>query len=381
MKVACTVWSGGKVGDNFKSLPIIIKLEKNGSSKIIGGNIPKYHFIETEQIYDKLFIMTDVYYNSMFHYININFLKEHNINFYDPFFGDNASMTEALCKAKKMVTVDKIVYNLTSNTSTNKNKTFFDGYKFIFSSPWESVKNALKDNKCYNFFVLKLTAYRLFSIVKANFISLCDGTVCMDTLMQVMEKNCLERLAQVEQVLQDTSELMYYFGRENFTLELISPILTLTKNCYDQYEGNININSISKWLYPLISELYTLSTDKIEEIQEFSTESLLHLKEALCHKENKSMFGIELLFKREIHIQEKDISILDNIISCFIDRKIKHIYKLLVLAIELKSVNTKGNSLVEIKQECEKLLQEIEAYITEEKKHIIEQDIYLSITI
>ena len=25
MKVACTVWDGGKVGDNFKDLPIVMK--------------------------------------------------------------------------------------------------------------------------------------------------------------------------------------------------------------------------------------------------------------------------------------------------------------------------------------------------------------------
>ena len=37
MKVACTVWSGGKSGDNFKGLPIAIRREKPGYETIDGG--------------------------------------------------------------------------------------------------------------------------------------------------------------------------------------------------------------------------------------------------------------------------------------------------------------------------------------------------------
>ena len=36
MKVACTVWSGGKSGDNFKGLPIAIGREVAGDQTVDG---------------------------------------------------------------------------------------------------------------------------------------------------------------------------------------------------------------------------------------------------------------------------------------------------------------------------------------------------------
>ena len=36
MKVACTVWSGGKSGDNFKGLPIAIGREEPGHEAVDG---------------------------------------------------------------------------------------------------------------------------------------------------------------------------------------------------------------------------------------------------------------------------------------------------------------------------------------------------------
>ncbi|MBT9855482.1 hypothetical protein GPK86_03175 [Blautia faecis] len=36
VKVACTVWSGGKSGDNFKGLPIAIRCQVSGHETVHG---------------------------------------------------------------------------------------------------------------------------------------------------------------------------------------------------------------------------------------------------------------------------------------------------------------------------------------------------------
>ena len=37
VKAACTVWSGGKSGDDFKGLPITIRLEIAGMKQLMAG--------------------------------------------------------------------------------------------------------------------------------------------------------------------------------------------------------------------------------------------------------------------------------------------------------------------------------------------------------
>lgn len=44
----------------------------------------------------------NVYYNSVMHYVKIDFLKENGIDFYYPFYGDCQGMTEAIVRAEKL---------------------------------------------------------------------------------------------------------------------------------------------------------------------------------------------------------------------------------------------------------------------------------------
>ena len=42
MKVSCTVWNGGKLGDYIKELPIVISAEDRGlGNGVLGGALPK----------------------------------------------------------------------------------------------------------------------------------------------------------------------------------------------------------------------------------------------------------------------------------------------------------------------------------------------------
>ena len=68
--------------------------------------------------------MQSLYYNSFFHFERISFLKENNIDFFEPYYADFEGMTEAMCRAKRMVVVDKALYALTENTSQTLSTKF-----------------------------------------------------------------------------------------------------------------------------------------------------------------------------------------------------------------------------------------------------------------
>jgi len=111
----------------------------DGKLQVIGMAVPENKVycddnrVETIQV-----IMDTSYYNSMFHYCRVDFLKKNNIDFYSPYYGDNASMTAALARAEKIVAIDEIVYYLTYNTSQTRGYYIIGGYT-AFASQWEEI--------------------------------------------------------------------------------------------------------------------------------------------------------------------------------------------------------------------------------------------------
>lgn len=62
---------------------------EDGAYRIAEQKIPPYRIYEQEdklQIFAEL--MQKVYYNSVMHYVRIDFLKQYGIDFYEPYYGD-----------------------------------------------------------------------------------------------------------------------------------------------------------------------------------------------------------------------------------------------------------------------------------------------------
>lgn len=86
-------------------------------------------------------IMRTIYYNSFFHYMKISFLKKHNIDFFEPYYGDCGGMTEAMLRAEKMIAIDDIIYFLTQNTSQTTGWWLNDIAQSRTAIQWRGVKN------------------------------------------------------------------------------------------------------------------------------------------------------------------------------------------------------------------------------------------------
>ena len=82
-------------------------------------------------------LMHNVYYNSAMHYLKIDFLKQNGMDFYDPFYIDSQTMTEAIVKAEKIVVMSQPEYVLTLNTSQTAKRTVYD---YNLERHWNRIK-------------------------------------------------------------------------------------------------------------------------------------------------------------------------------------------------------------------------------------------------
>lgn len=274
--------------------------------QIVTDRIPSYKVYETE---DKLTqvaeIMDNVHYNSVMHYVNINFLRQNGIDFFQPFYGDCQGMTEALCKAKKMVTLNKAEYVLTANTSKTAPRVGFD---YNVERQWRSVKRVLPNAECYNGDRMEFVAERILRNLAAMFESVVLGEPLRDEFMADVEKDLSERFEIAEHWLSSDAfgEMMFYAGREKFAEQLIGAVGVMyweCRRCSDVIGG---IREKSKWLAELAEKVFKRDTNGMLKWKEkISEEDAEFLKGAILNSANKHRIGCELLLKDGI-IYEKE---------------------------------------------------------------------------
>lgn len=158
-----------------------------------------------DKLYELDWLMTNTYYNSLFHYERVEFLKENNIDFFAPFYSDCAGMTEGICRAKKISVIDKPIYILTINTSqTRGTASVID----VERTQWNSVLSILneveelKDPKVARIAtrIIKNSYNRLMCISNPE----CD---IRDADMNKIEANEEMRLALVQEAM-DSDEFL-----------------------------------------------------------------------------------------------------------------------------------------------------------------------------
>lgn len=271
---------------------------ENNEYKVVKRTVPNYCVYQGEDKLMQLYqLMTSVYYNSVMHYVKIDFLKAHNIDFFDPFYGDCQGMTEAICKADKMVVMDKMEYVLTVNTSQTAKKV---DYEYDIARQWQSVKDALGDLSVYPRDMLGAVAERIFQNQACMCESVAVGAELRNGLMNEVKKGIPERFFKVEEWLSSDAfgEMMYYSDKLRFEEHLIGAagVLYWGSKKYGIYAEQIR--SGSKWLADFVEAV--LGADDQGNLfwkTEFDDRDECLLLGAIDNEANRHRVGVELLMK------------------------------------------------------------------------------------
>lgn len=179
------------------------ELTEEGDALVTGARIPpKQRIWEPGDNRSRMIaeIMKDVYYNSFFHYMKVSFLREHHIDFFEPYYGDCGGMTEAMLHAEKMIAVDKIVCFLTRNTSQTTGWWLWDVCKSRTALQWKGIKNVFQTEAQTESDDMQYIAERIMSNVIGGMRSLCLGH-CRNKYMNPISVSGSDILTQVEEFL------------------------------------------------------------------------------------------------------------------------------------------------------------------------------------
>lgn len=274
---------------------------EDGIYKIASRTNPSYRVLENEDKLTQLqYLMDNVYYNSVMHYVSIDFLKAHNIDFYRPFYGDCQGMTEVICKAKKMVVMDKVGYVLIANTSQTASKVNFD---YDVARQWQSVKDTLGDLRKYSQDAIGMIAYRIFLNLACMCDSIAAGGELRDDLMNGVQKGIAERFFKVEEWISSDAfgEMMNYAGRLQFEEHLIGAagvLYWLSKKYGNTAEI---IREGSHWLADFVeTAMDTEAQGNVCWKLEFNQQEAETLLQALMSQGNGHRIGAELLLRENM---------------------------------------------------------------------------------
>ncbi|MCI8338949.1 MAG: glycosyltransferase family 2 protein [Lachnospiraceae bacterium] len=120
-------------------------------------------------------IMKNVYYNSMFHYEKRSFLEENGMDFFEPYYGDCATMTYAITRAERMVVLPMAAYSLTMNTSQSTGNYGVSSQDYIFGSQWRSARALFQREGYDDRKGIGYVARRIFQNYVASLKALCIG--------------------------------------------------------------------------------------------------------------------------------------------------------------------------------------------------------------
>ena len=188
--------------------------------RYLSGNCPQYKVYGEENRSDAIVdIMNRVYYNSFFHYMRVDFLKQHNIDFYEPYYADCAGMTKCMTASRKMVVADAMVYCLTRNTSQTVGHYIWDAYDFMFANQWRCVREVFHKEKYLDSNGITYVANRILNNLYGNISALCCGR-CRDKYMNSSKKTKKEIIDQLEAIMlcDDIAEMIYICGSSFGTL-------------------------------------------------------------------------------------------------------------------------------------------------------------------
>lgn len=252
----------------------------NGFYQYMDGNIentgksvlPQSVVIRQKSASNIRFIMEHTFFNSMFHYTKIDFLKDIQVDFYEPYYGDCVGMTKALTEAEKMVILDFEVYGLVSNTSQTRGKYSWDCEQYIFNHQWECIKEACVRDGFFSFQDMRYCSMAIVRSHIANIYALLNGCVCMDKDMNPLTKTFSERFLQLKKVLEDATmhEMIQFYDRFGYEKQILDILLTSCRKYPDANSVLVFETSESGWLGSLLElKMYTDCTDREKILKKY----------------------------------------------------------------------------------------------------------------
>lgn len=250
-------------------------------------------------------LMRNVYYNSVMHYVSIDFLKRHGIDFYEPFYGDCMGMTEILCKADTMVVLDKVAYILTVNTSQTAGRTGFD---YDVKRQWQSIKGVLADSGVSKREDIAYIAERIFKNLEAMYENVALGGALRDRWMNPVERTLAERFLKVEEWLSTDAfgEMTYYSGRRKYEEKMLGVAGVLFWVCAKQEAALKLLHDRSLWLTEFAEAAFELDVQgNVQWKQHISTEDAKRLIGTLESGGNRHRIGAEMLLREDVIYEKK----------------------------------------------------------------------------
>lgn len=194
-------------------------------------------------------VMSNIYYNSMMHYVKIDFLKTYGIDFFAPFYGDNQGMLEVLCRAERMSVIGKPEYILTKNSSQTVLAVNFDE---DITQQWKCVRRVFvehqeefEQNK-----IIEYIANRILRDIVAMFEHIVLGEPLRDIYMNSLEVGLVQRFLKAEEWLSypEMSEMFLLVNGKDWKKEMIGTAAVLYFTCM-KYENMLRqMREESIWL-------------------------------------------------------------------------------------------------------------------------------------
>lgn len=239
--------------------------------------------LRSETIFE---IMQTIYYNSFFHFMRVDFLREENIDFFEPYYGDVGGMTQAMAKAKKMVTISPIIYFLTENTSQSRGFYLWGSHQYMFGQQWRSVKSVFQKENYKNTVVFAYVSARILKNMLGSLGALCEGR-CRDKFMNSMSVTREQIIGQVEECLtsEDIQEMLFHSDIKEFSMfEMLLQQLAILK--YNESDENI-ISGV----HCLMKYAHIVQNNKTED-------TLPYLLTWILDEDNKKCIGFNHLLKK-----------------------------------------------------------------------------------
>ena len=280
---------------------------EQGRFRIVNQTLPEYRVYKENR--DKLTcmaeLMKNVYYNSVMHYVKIDFLKENGIDFY---YGDCQGMTEAIVRAEKIVVMSQPEYVLTLNTSQSSKRC---GYNHDEKRQWDSIKAIIPDKFDAKDIRIQYIARRVLDNLTEMYQNIALGEPLCDSYMNAIEKSLPERFARVEEMIstQEMGEMINYAGREEYAECLIGAagvnywICKKNKMLLDEICRN------SKWLAEFVEAAMEMdeTAGMVVWKKQFDRDAGERLLQICQNPWNRFKTGVELLLKDDVWYEDTRI--------------------------------------------------------------------------
>ena len=276
---------------------------EQGEYHIIRYTLPenKVYKGDGERLIRMMELMRNVYYNSAMHYLKIDFLKQNGMDFYDPFYIDSQTMTEAIVKAEKIVVMSQPEYVLTLNTSQPAKRTVYD---YNVERQWNSIKEILPPTTAGREEAVSYVARRVLDNIAAMCQSIVLGEALCDREMITIEKSIPERFARVEEMISTDAmcEMMNYAGREEYAECLIGAAGVTCWICKKNKTLSDGICHNSKWLAEFVEVAMEVdeTTGMVVWKKRFDRDAGDRLLRIFQNPWNRFKTGVELVLKDDI---------------------------------------------------------------------------------